>query len=119
LGKSIVYTSDLMGRWGSQWVSWSQFQSFWTQSIRWVMRSSSPTNMIVTTRQEGDLAVVEVEALEGDASFLNFMQTRAVVLDPHGNAEPLSLQQTGPGRYRGEFRTGDTGSYLVNVNYAT
>lgn len=119
LGKSIAYTSDLMGRWGTQWVSWNQFQAFWAQSIRWVMRPSSPTNMIVTTRQEGDTAIVEVEALEGDASFLNFLQTRAVVLDPNSNAMPLSLQQTGPGRYRGEFRTSDPGSYLVNVNYTT
>jgi hypothetical protein len=45
------------------------------------------------------------------------MQTNAVVLRPDNTAEPLSLQQTGPGRYRGEFRTTEAGAYLVNVNY--
>jgi uncharacterized membrane protein len=118
LGKSIAYTSDLTGLWGSRWVSWSEFRGFWEQSIRWVMRPSSPANMTVNTRLEGDIAVVEVEALEADASFMNFLRTSAVVLAPDSTAQPLALQQTGPGRYRGEFRTHDAGAYLVNVSYA-
>lgn len=118
LGKSIAYTSDLSGRWGSQWVSWEQFRAFWEQSIRWVMRPSASANLLVNTRQEGDRAIVEVEALDANASFLNFMQTNAVVLHPDNEATPLSLQQTGPGKYRGEFRTNDAGAYLVNINYA-
>ncbi|MEE8507837.1 MAG: glutamine amidotransferase, partial [Myxococcota bacterium] len=118
LGKSIAYTSDLTGLWGSRWAGWAQFQSFWEQSIRWVMRPSSPANMIVNTRLEGDVAVVEIEALNADASFMNFLRTSAVVLAPDATATPLALQQTGPGRYRGEFRVDDAGAYLVNVNYA-
>lgn len=119
LGKSIAYTSDIRGRWGSRWVSWDQFRSFWEQSLRWVMRPSSPANLMVTTRQEGDRAVVEVEAVDVNAAFVNFLQTSAVVLGPDNTASPLSLQQTGPGKYRGEFRTNDAGAYLVNINYST
>ncbi len=117
LGKAIAYTSDLTGRWGGRWASWEGFRSFWEQSTRWVMRPSAPTNVIVNTSQEGNLATIEVEALAADASFLNFLRTGAVVLGPDGKAEPLVLQQTGPGRYRGEFRTAEEGAYLVNVNF--
>jgi uncharacterized membrane protein len=118
LGKSIAFTSDLSGRWGARWASWSEFRKFWEQSIRWVMRPSSPANIDVKTHQEGDRAVVEVEALNVDASFLNFLRTNAVVIGPDAQAMPLSLQQTGPGKYRGEFLTGEAGAYLVNINYA-
>ncbi len=117
LGKSIAYTSDLTGTWGSQWVSWPRFQSFWEQSIRWVMRPSAPSNLTVNTRKEGDQAIVELEALDVDASYLNFLRTSAVVLHPDGEVTPLLLQQTGPGRYRGQFPTDDAGAYLVNINY--
>lgn len=117
LGKAIAYTSDLTGRWGARWASWNEFRAFWEQSMRWVMRPSAPTNMIVNTTLDGDRATVEVEALDVDASFLNFLRTSAVVLLPDGTAEPLVLQQTGPGRYRGEFRTSDEGAYLVNINF--
>lgn len=119
LGKSIAYTSDVTGRWGSRWTSWPEFKKFWEQSMRWVMRPSSPANLLVNTRLDGDVAVVELEALESDASFLNFMQTSAVVLDPNSKAEPLTLQQVGPGKYRAEFRTSEAGAYLVNIGYAS
>lgn len=118
LGKSVAFTSDVTGRWGSRWASWAEFRKFWEQSIRWVMRPSAPNNLMVNTRQEGDHAIVELEALDANAAFLNFMQTSAMVLHPDNAAEPLSLQQTGPGRYRGEFRTSDAGAYLVNINYS-
>jgi hypothetical protein len=61
--------------------------------------------------------VVDVEALDVDASFLNFLRTSAVVLNPDAEAEPLVLQQIGPGRYRGEFRTDRDGAYLININF--
>jgi uncharacterized membrane protein len=118
LGRSIAFTSDAMGRWGTQWVSWADFMTFWSQSIRWAMRPSSPANMSINTRLEGDTAVIEVEALEADASFLNFLQTRAIVLQPDSTSQPVSLQQIGPGRYRGEFRVDQAGAYLANVHYS-
>ncbi len=119
LGRSIAYTSDLIGRWGSQWASWDHFQAFWAQSVRWAMRPSAPTNMSVNTRTDGDETIVEIEAMDQDAAFLNFLETRAVVLRPDNTADPLPLQQVGPGRYRGTFRTEEAGAYLVNVNYKT
>jgi hypothetical protein len=117
LGKAIAYTSDLTGLWGSHWVSWREFSSFWEQSFRWVMRPSSPSNIIVTTKHEGDRAEVEVQALQGDTSYLDFAHMKGLVLGPDSNSEPLSLQQTGPGQYRGEFRTAKEGAYLVNINF--
>ena len=122
IGKSIAFTSDATGRWAERWLSWADFKNFWEQSIRWVMRPSEladmNVNMTVNTRLEGDRALVEVEALDIDAAFLNFLQTSPVVIHPDGTTQPLSLQQVGPGRYRGEFRVEDEGAYLVNVNYA-
>ncbi len=109
--------SDLTGTWGSRWASWSEFRSFWEQSLRWVMRPSAPANIMVNTVLEGDLATVEMEALGNDASNLNFLRMAAVVLHPDSESEPLILQQTGPGRYRGEFRATKEGAYLVNINF--
>jgi len=117
LGKSIAYMSDLTGTWGSRWASWSEFRSFWEQSLRWVMRPSAPANIMVNTSLEGDVATVELEALGNDASNLNFLRMAAVVLHPDSESEPLVLQQTGPGRYRGEFRATKEGAYLVNINF--
>lgn len=118
LGKSIAFTSDLSGRWGGQWVQWPDFKGFWDQSLRWVMRPASPPNMIINTRSEGDRSIVELEALDANASFLNFLNIGAVIINPRGQSQPLSLQQVAPGRYRGEFPTSEAGAYLVNMSLA-
>ena len=43
------------------------------------------------------------------------MQSKAVVINPSGDATPIDLHQTGPGRYHAEFEAVDSGAWLVNV----
>ena len=116
IGKSIAFTPDLSGLWASEWVAWDDFKGFWDQSIRWVMRPVSPANMTVNTRLEGDRAIVEVEAFGDNAEFLNNLSSSAAVLGPEGT-DPLAMQQTGPGKYRGEFMTSAAGPYLINLHF--
>lgn len=117
LGKSVAFTSDLTGRWGAAWTGWSGFQPMWEQTVRWLMRPASPSNVLVRTRTEGDLAIIELEASEDDSGFINYLNTDARVLAPGGDVEDLELQQVGPGRYRGEFPVAESGAYLVNVGF--
>ena len=119
LGRSIAFTCDITGRWGADWVGWSSFPSFWEQSLRWVMRPATPSEFMLNTREEEGDVVVELEALEADAGFLNFLQTRASVIGPSGEVDSLDLQQVGPGRYQGRFRPDATGSHVVNVHFAS
>lgn len=116
IGKAIVFTPDLSGKWGSRFIAWDNFKGFWDQSVRWAMRPASPSNMTVQTRVEGERAIVEVEALDKNAEFLNYLTISAAVLGPEGT-EPLSLPQVGPGKYRGEFNVDDAGAYLVNMHF--
>jgi hypothetical protein len=117
LGKSIAFTSDLGDRWATKWPSWPSFPEFWEAAIRWAMRGSSPPNMMVSSRVEGERGIVELEAVDDDAGFLNFMHSKAVVINPDGEAIALDLQQTGPGRYHAEFEAKDSGAWLVNIAF--
>jgi uncharacterized membrane protein/Mg-chelatase subunit ChlD len=117
LGKSIAFTSDLSGRWGSAWTEWSGFQRFWEQSVRWMMRPGSPANILVRTRVDGDRAIVEMDASGETSGFVNFLKTEAKVLLPNSEVNDLDLEQIGPGRYRGEYPLETSGSYLVNIAF--
>ena len=79
------------------------------------MRPATPSNVTLKTTMDGEEATVELEAIGGDSGLINFMRTDAKVVRPDGSLAPLSLEQVGPGRYRGKFSTSDTGSYLVDV----
>lgn len=115
LGKSIAFTSDLGQRWATQWPTWSGFHSFWERCVRFTMRSSNPPNSLVTTSVEGDVGNIDIELLEGDSGYLNFMRSKAVLVNPSGHSETIQLQQHGPGRYRAEFTVDQTGAWLVYV----
>ncbi|MFO0828782.1 MAG: glutamine amidotransferase [Phycisphaerales bacterium] len=120
IGRSIAFTSDATTRWATAWVTWNDFRAFWEQSVRWLMRPASPSNISLKTRVEGETAIVELEAVGSDDSgFVNFLKSDAMVLAPDGGTTPLDLQQVGPGRYRGETKISQTGSYLVNVTVPT
>ncbi|MBX3372479.1 MAG: hypothetical protein KF817_01480 [Phycisphaeraceae bacterium] len=115
VGRAIAWTSDATRLWGAAWLAWPRFETFWQQAIRWVMRPSGRTNVEVVTRIAGDDAYVEVQAVGEDAAPLNFLRSTAVVVRPDASVETLPLQQVGPGRYLGRFRTREAGAYLVNV----
>ena len=117
LGKSIVLTTDLGNRWATQWPSWSDFPEFWEACVRWSMRGASPPNMTVTSRVEGNRGIVDLEAVNAENQLMNFMQSKVVVISPAGDAIPISLQQTGPGRYHAEFDAVETGAWLVNIAF--
>ena len=83
--------------------------------MRWVMRPSAPPGLSIRSRIEGDTAIFEVEAINSEGEFTNFLQGEARVLQPNGTAVKADLQQVGPGRYIGEFPVDESGAYLVNV----
>ncbi len=115
LGKSVAFTSDLWGRWGAAWPAWSGFQPMWERTVRWLMRPAAPQNAVLRTTLDGESATVELEVTEGEGGMANFLRTQANVVGPDGSITPLSLEQIGPGRYRGNFAASQTGSYLVDV----
>jgi uncharacterized membrane protein len=116
LGRVVAFTSDVSARWAPQWLSWPSFGAFWSQTVRWTMRPATPSEFTLTTRDDDGDVVVELDALDADASFLNFLQTRASTIGPDGSAAPLALQQIGPGRYQGRFSPEATGSHVVSVH---
>ncbi|HJN71969.1 MAG TPA: VWA domain-containing protein, partial [Phycisphaerales bacterium] len=115
IGKSIAFTSDLGSQWTTQWPAWSSFAPFWQRSIQWAMRGSMPPNVMVRSRVEGGRGIVDIEAVDANASFLNLMQSHAVAIDPHGQSHVISVRQTGPGHYHAEFDMDQSGAWLVNV----
>jgi hypothetical protein len=77
------------------------------------MRPSSPADLAVRTRVDGDSALVEVEAT-GDVS-RRAQSAEARVVGPDGTARPLALRQVGPGRWSGRLDIDRSGAYLVNA----
>jgi hypothetical protein len=57
IGRAAAFTSDATNRWGREWTSWSDYRAFWEQTVRWLMRPPSPSNIALRTRLEGETAI--------------------------------------------------------------
>ncbi|MHC4443169.1 MAG: VWA domain-containing protein [Planctomycetota bacterium] len=117
MGKMAVFTSGLWKKWGNQWAAWPKFGKFWAQLIRWTMRQPGSADFDVLTRLEGKKGRVVIEALNKDASYLNFLRISGKLVTPSAETKPLYLNQTGPGRYETTFDVDDDGNYLINMKY--
>lgn len=116
LGKAVAFTSGYWPRWGQSWVAWEQYSKLWAQIVRWSMRQNKASEFQVFTRLDGDQGRVVIEALNKDASYLNFLQMQyGKVIGPGSTAQRLDLVQTGPGRYEAAFDAREKGQYLVSM----
>ena len=116
LGKSVAFTSDSGTKWTTDWTSWEGYQKFWSQLVRWTMRSVESGNVSVSTqRVDGKIKVV-ADVLDKDNQFVNFAQIKGIVLDPEMQRRPLELVQVAPGRYEGTVEDAeDRGTYFLTM----
>ncbi|MDA7978410.1 MAG: VWA domain-containing protein [Pirellulales bacterium] len=123
LGKAVCFTSDSGSKWANAWTSWDGYDKFFTQMVRWSMRSNNENGDFTIAQElvDGKVKVV-VTALDADDEFLNQLDIVGTALgppidpdNPNTAARNFSLRQVAPGRYEGEFSAEETGNYLVTL----
>ncbi|MBN2475532.1 MAG: VWA domain-containing protein [Pirellulales bacterium] len=124
LGKVTAFTSDCKSRWAALWITgWPSYNQFWAQVLRETARKPQSQTMDIRLQHNSPSASILVDVLEDPAHFKN---DASVVADVYFVAagslgssmeqlEQLTLQQTGPGRYRADFLPDEAGVYLVRA----
>jgi len=80
------------------------------------MRPTGDTGKFtVATDVQGTKTRVVITAVDQEDEFLNYQSMIGTVLGPDMESIPLSIEQTAPGRYVGEFNSSAAGSYMVLV----
>ena len=115
LGMSVAFTSDAKSRWAAEWLSWPGYGKFWAQVVRHAMRKSDAKGVFMQITQKDGKAQVSLDAIQTDGKYLNEAATEMTVLSPQGDERKLSMTQTAPGRYVGEFPADKPGAYHVHV----
>jgi uncharacterized membrane protein/Mg-chelatase subunit ChlD len=116
LGKAVAFTTDAGKRWTTPWTGWDQYDRFFSQMVRWSMRPTGDTGKFsVATDVQGSKTRVVVSALDQSDEFLNYQSMIGTVLGPDMQSIPITIEQTAPGRYVGEFESTKPGSYMIMV----
>jgi hypothetical protein len=115
LGRAVAWTSDAKGQWASDWITWPEFPRFWAQAIRWTIVEGASGGLESQVSLAEDRATITVEALDAAGNYRNNLEVNLSLIDPDLNQQTLSLRQTAPGLYEGDFRPDETGAYLLHV----
>jgi len=118
LGKVVVFTSDLSGRWGREWVRWEDFPQWASQLARSTMRRVSEDRIQTEFRHEGDQVKAVVDFLSRERTFVNHLKLRANLTGPDQASEVRAFEQTAPGRYETGFTVPQRGVYLLTIHGA-
>ena len=65
LGRTAALTTDAGARWASSWSDWGDYDKFYSQLVRWLMRPTGDTGKFTISTQvrDGEVQVV-VNALD-------------------------------------------------------
>lgn len=115
LGRSVAWTSDATGRWGSEWVRWEAFPAFWAQTIQWTISQDRDSAMETAVTFNDEQATLTVDARNTEGTFLNNLAMEANIVSPDGVVQNIFLQQVAPGRYQAPFTPDVSGAYFIRV----
>jgi uncharacterized membrane protein len=115
LGRSAAFTSDAKAKWGVLWLRWRDFNKFWSQLVRWTLRSGSRSDTVAIVERRDALGEITVDAVDPKGEFINFLDSQVGVVAPNRERSVIDLEQVGPGRYRGRFPASQEGVYLVGM----
>jgi hypothetical protein len=116
LGKTVAFTSDVKGRWSSEWVSWPDFPAFWAQIVRSAMRNRNTVGGQLLIDRHNDQVTVTLDAADATGRFRNQASTQLTVLPPGAaDRREIEMVQTAPGRYAASFQAATEGAYLIDV----
>jgi uncharacterized membrane protein len=110
LGRVVAWTSDAQGRWTAALLEWSSANRFFGDIVRYSLPQSADPALQVETQVQGDHThlLVTSPGSSGEAVSVS-------AVTPDLTDTTLALSSTGPGRFEGDLRTDQVGSYLVHV----
>src|SRR6267378_4502004 len=115
LGRAVAFTSDAKAKWGKVWLNWDKYRQFWSQIGQWSLRRLENADFTTDVTVDKGEGLINVEALDGQGNYRNFLNLQAIVDSPKGDRQVVQLEQTGPGHYEAHFATKDVGSYMLNL----
>jgi uncharacterized membrane protein len=115
LGRAVAFTSDAKPRWAKSWLAWEKYRQFWVQAAQWSLRRTENADFSTDVSLEKGDGVINVEAVDAEGNYRNFLNLQAIVVSPEGESVVVPIRQSGPGHYEAKFPTKEPGVYAVNV----
>ncbi|MEN9937767.1 MAG: hypothetical protein RLZZ387_4346 [Chloroflexota bacterium] len=115
LGRAVAWTSDVQGKWATDWVTWGEFPRFVGGLADLLLPPPNAGALALRSTVDGGRAVIELTAQDEQGRPLNDLSLAGRLVDPENSGAPLSFTQVAPGRYRAASPATAPGVYLAQV----
>lgn len=113
LGRTMAWTADMQGLWSMKWLNWSGNQSFWMNSMSWLIQEGLDDDYSIASTYEDGLGKIRITQVVPDATMTEDMN--GMLIAPDGTSTDIMIEATAPGTYEGSFVPEGEGVYLINI----
>ena len=99
LGTGLCWTADLTEKWGGEWLGWGNGGAFWAQIFRGIVRKEQSTGLAASGVVDRDQWRVDLFRRDEQDRPVDRVKWDVKAIDAHGAEVPVSVRQTGVGRY--------------------
>lgn len=99
LGTGLCWTSDLTEKWGGEWLGWGNGGAFWAQVFRGIVRKEQSTGLSASGSVDRERWLVDITRRDEQDRPVDRVKWDARAIDANGAEVPVSIRQTGVGRY--------------------
>lgn len=107
LGKSAAWTSDIDGRWSSNWLASQEGIEIIRNTISWILKSPVTGDVLISGDKNNIKATI--------TSHKNIRAVKGTIINPDMKEYPIELKATQPGIFETKFDAATTGAYTINL----
>lgn len=111
LGRTAVWTSDVDGRWTSDWLASSEGAAILKNTVSWVLKSPIDESLRLTAQAGQENTSLRLEMPYDE----QIQQVAATVIENNGKQHEVTFSMTKPGVYEGVLPTAAEGAYVAAV----
>ncbi|RKD21433.1 Putative glutamine amidotransferase [Caminicella sporogenes DSM 14501] len=112
LGKVIVWTSDLSGKWSSDWINWGEFQRQWGKIINEALNIYRYKDVKVQILQDGCKVFIYLDSGKKKEK----MSAQVVIQGPEDVQKKINLKQIRLGEFQGQIVLDRLGDYVLTFH---
>lgn len=115
IGRSAVFTSNLSGKWATDWYLWDSYKIIFSRVLRWISKGEPDAGLKLTLSRNRSTVYIEVDARDRIGNFLNGLRLSAQIILPDLKESKVNIHQEAAGYYQGSFSMSGEGSYFVTI----
>jgi len=119
LGRVVAWTSDALGLWTKDWLTWNNAARWWANLVTWTLPAPSDSALTVNGKVVDGMGqlTVDLNAAVPVGATQQQLQVHIVGPSPDNTQQTITLQPIAPERWAGSFTASQVGSYLLQATW--